>query len=106
MFISNYLTHLAAEATRLEWALNPFESDDLNDSDGLSLETVNADENSIDGIRPKLVEKAGIPQPSMATEAAEATRVPKKKQPVKQKSATSKTAQGMYPMLSNFFRLC
>ena len=99
MFIFNYLTHLAAEATRLERALTPFESDDLNDLDG-------ADENGIDGIRPKPVEKAGIPQPSMATEAAEATTVPKKKQPVKRKSATSKTAQGMYPMLSNFLRLC
>ena len=103
MFIFNYLTHLAAEATRLERALTPFESDDLNDMDGLSLETDNADENGIDEIRPKSVEKAGIPQPSMATEAAE---VPKKTQPVKRKSATSKTAQGMYPMLSNFFRLC
>jgi hypothetical protein len=85
------IAHLAAETTRLERALTPFESDDLND---LSLETDNADENSIDGIRPMPVEKAGIPQSSITTET---TRVPQKKQSVKQKSA-GKTAQAIEGM--------
>jgi hypothetical protein len=77
---------LAAEATCLERALTLLESDDINDD--LSLETDNVDENSPDGIRPKPVEKAGIPQRSTATEAP-------KKQPVKKKSAGKTTIKGM-----------
>lgn len=81
------IAHLAAEATRLDRALTPFESDDEQ-----SPETDNVDENGPDGIRPKPVEKVGIPQPSTSIEA---TRAPKKKQSVKQKSAGKTAIRGM-----------
>jgi hypothetical protein len=89
------IAHLAAEATRLKLALTPLESDNLDDD--LSPETDNVDENSQDGIRPQPVEKAaGIPQLSMATEA------PKKKQPVKRKSAGKTAIEGIFCLMVSY----
>ena len=80
--------NLVAETTCLERALTPLKSDD-HEIDW-SLETGSLDENSLGEIQPKL--PVEIPQPSTATEA---TGVPKKKQPAKQKSTGKTTIEGM-----------
>ena len=75
---------MAAEATRLERTLTQLESDDLEGD--LSLETDNVDEDNPDGVRPKPVEKVGIPL------ATEATRVPKNKRKTADAQMTSTTS--------------